>query len=419
MPRATIRSDIIPIRASLGGISGAKIQGMKKLLIGSLFALALTVGFGVSHAQAAALTGWAWGENFGWISFNSGDSGAGGGPYGVLVDTSGNWSGYAWSQYLGWVSFNAADTAVCGSAANLNTSTGVVTGWGRALVYGGTDGCIELSGTNHTSPSPGGSGGVTYDSNSNVLKGWAWGGDAAAHTGPGWIQFNPPDHPVTYNTNLSGTCTATSPYQNVSPNTNVSFQATASWGTAPFTYAWNPPPESYGSSNTFSATYSASGAGPTVKIKDSTGLTTNTVSCPSVTVLAPLGSSNLQIGRTVASANSSNLTVKQTNPFALVWNYTMSDDYSCTATVNPDPSNSSWNTNWKSLTLNPNDNGDGTKTWSGNTGTALKAGTIAVPVTPGIYQFGITCTSSLTPTPNPTQSVNATLKVNSSSEKEI
>ena len=199
----------------------------------------------------------------------------------------------------------------------------------------------------------------------------------------------------------------------------MTFQATATSGTAPYTYAWNPPPSNYNAPNQYTASYANSAPGPSVVIRDSESIVSNTISCPAVTVLAPIGSSNLQIGRTVSTATTNSLTIKQTNAFAVKWNLTVTSDYSCVPSVNPDPNNSNWNTYWKSNSLNPVDNGDGTKTWSGDTSTNLKAGTVAVPITPGIYQLGITCTSSATPTPNPTQSTSATLKINSSSEKEI
>ena len=135
---------------------------MTKKLIGLAFALAV-VATGAASAHAATLTGWAWTETFGWLSFNSADSGAGGGPYAVSIDPSGNWSGYAWSPNLGWVSFNSSDVSSCGSAGYLNKSTGAVTGWARALAYSGTSGCIELSGTNHSSPDTTGNSDVTYN----------------------------------------------------------------------------------------------------------------------------------------------------------------------------------------------------------------------------------------------------------------
>lgn len=404
---------------------------MKKLA--GFLLVVFFLGFGAVSAQAANLYGWAWSETFGWISFNSSDAGAGGGPYAVTINSSGDWSGYAWSEYLGWVSFNASDVpAVCSASpqAHLNTSTGAVTGWAYAKVYGsGADGCIELSGANHVSPSPGGSGGITYDFNSGVMKGWAWGGDTTNNTGPGWIQFNPalslpytpvvclsPDCGYTGGGGITGSCSAITPYQNLEPNTPVTFEATATSGHSPYSYNWNA--EGYDlevPTNRFTASYSASAPGPTVVVRDNDNLVTPTISCPNVTVIVPLGSSNMQIGRTVASATGNSLTLKQANPFAIVWNLTLTDDYDCSPSVSPDPNNPNWNSRWKNLNLGETDNDDGTKTWQGNTGTDLTAGTVPNSVNPGIYQFRISCTSE----DNDPQSVSVQLKVNSSTESEI
>lgn len=53
------------------------------------------------------VSGYAWSENIGWISFNSTSSG-GGIDYGVDVDIStGDFSGYAWSENIGWISFES------------------------------------------------------------------------------------------------------------------------------------------------------------------------------------------------------------------------------------------------------------------------------------------------------------------------
>lgn len=391
---------------------------MTKKIIVLAFVLAVA-SLGAASARAATLSGWAWSDGFGWISFNSGDSGAGGGPYSVAVDSSGNWSGYAWSQYLGWISFNQTDTSSCGAQAHLNTANGAVTGWGKALIYSGNEGCIELSGTNHTSPLLNGTGGVTYNSSTGQFLGYAWGGDTSAKTGPGWIQFNTPTPVVCkaadcgYSANITGTCTGVTAYQNVPPGTSVTFQANPTSGTSPYQYQWNPP-SVYNPPNQYTATYSSTSAGPTVIIKDSNGLVTQSVSCPTVTVLNPIGSSNISIGRTVASANTTSFTAKQGTPFAIKWNFTVTNTYSCVSSVSPDPSNPNWNSSWKG-TLTGTNNGDGTATYSGNTGTTLTAGTASNPVTPGMYQFAITCSG----TGLPTQSTSATLKVNSSSVNEI
>lgn len=399
---------------------------MKKYLLGLLVVLIFSI-ITTNYAHASTLTGWAWSETFGWISFNSTDSGAGGGPYSVTVDdTTGNWSGYAWSEYLGWISFNVGDAnaAACPGTrqVNLNKTTGEVVGDAYALVYGTSqDGCIELSGGTHPSPGTG----VTLNTTTGKFTGFAWAGDVTNETGPGWIDFGPSiGTPVTCGGcvgggTITGTCTATSPYQNVAPNTSVSFQAAGTSGTAPYTYNWNG--AGFAGTNSFSASYSSSAAGPTVIIKDSLGGVTNTISCPNVTVLNPIGTSNLQIGKNIAAANSTTYTVRQASPFTVVWNMTLSDDYSCSTSLSPNPGNANWTTHWVSRSLGGVSNGDGTKTWAGNTGDStnggytLTAGTSGVPITPGIYSFGAVCTSGT----NPTQTTTVQLKVNSASVNEI
>lgn len=116
---------------------------------------------------------WAWSENIGWISFNSlncdpnnntwtegglnnpdfpncpeGDSIS---NYGVSVDSFtgiGYISGYAWSPSLGWLDFDPIGTPPVypTKTAELDNSTGKVSGWARFLSYGdGWDGWVKLS----------------------------------------------------------------------------------------------------------------------------------------------------------------------------------------------------------------------------------------------------------------------------------
>jgi len=383
-----------------------------------VFVLAVLIGSVMAPAAhaATALTGWAWTDNFGWISFSSANSGAGGGPYAVSLDKlSGAFSGYAWSDNAGWISFNSSDipAACTGSRApQVNLTTGASSGYAYAMVYGASaDGCIELSGTNHTSPDMSGNGGITYDPSSGSIIGYAWGSNSPT-TGPGWIQFLASAGPTT----LSGTCQALTAHQNVLPGTNVTFEGDPTNGTPTYQYSWNNAP--YASSNNYTVSYSSSGAGPTVAMRDSTGVTTQSPAyCPNVTVLAPINqsASSIQIGRTAATANATTYSAKQNNPFAVAWNFTTSNDYTCTPNVAPDPGSQNWNTYWKSISLNPVDNGDGTETFSGNTGSTLTAGAVSGPVPAGIYQFGISCMSQA----NTTQGIDVILKVNSSSESEI
>ncbi|QQR64608.1 hypothetical protein IPH92_03535 [Candidatus Kaiserbacteria bacterium] len=151
------------------------------IVVGTLFSMR------VPNAESSAsdyLSGYAWSETMGWISFNCTDTGScGTSPYGVTAASNGALSGYAWSEYIGWISFN--ETSGCPSGAGtcapfFNSTTGVVTGWAKALAggtanSGGWDGWISLSGT-------GPDYGVT-------ATGCAWSGYAWGSTVVGWISF--------------------------------------------------------------------------------------------------------------------------------------------------------------------------------------------------------------------------------------
>jgi len=64
------------------------------------------------------LSGWAWNDQYGWISFCGGNSTSncpGTVPYRVLIDanSTGDFTNYAWNDVLGWISFNCSDPGVC------------------------------------------------------------------------------------------------------------------------------------------------------------------------------------------------------------------------------------------------------------------------------------------------------------------
>lgn len=75
------------------------------------------------------LSGYAWNDVIGWISFSctnydTGCShrGTGLGDYGVYIDGDGDFRGYAWNDVVGWISFNCANNASCGTSNfKLNT----------------------------------------------------------------------------------------------------------------------------------------------------------------------------------------------------------------------------------------------------------------------------------------------------------
>ena len=144
-----------------------------------------------------SVSGWAWSENIGWVSFscqNTMTVGTEGPDYGVDIDpTTGILSGYAWARGtdadvggIGWISFNQSDLTGCPSGtcqAKLDFTNHQLSGWARALAYGGGwDGWIKLNGANY---------GVFLDSSAKEFKGWAWGGDDSnPEAVVGWLSFN-------------------------------------------------------------------------------------------------------------------------------------------------------------------------------------------------------------------------------------
>ncbi len=167
-----------------------------------------------------ALSGYAWSENIGWISFNcTNENTCATSNYGVNV-LDGNFSGYAWSENIGWISFNSADVSGCPSSPCspvINLSTGLVSGWAKALsASGGWDGWIKLSGT-ATNGSPYG---VSFSGTS--ASGYSWGSDVI-----GWISWSGSGYGVTSLVdplNEAPTTTITSPAISITIPENQSQQ---------------------------------------------------------------------------------------------------------------------------------------------------------------------------------------------------
>lgn len=95
--------------------------------------------FAVENTEAAgALTGCAWNDTLGWISFDCADYDCEGGnicsesDYQVSIDANGDFQGYAWNDLDGWISFNCANDSSCGvSDYKVNTAwrAGRLTGY--------------------------------------------------------------------------------------------------------------------------------------------------------------------------------------------------------------------------------------------------------------------------------------------------
>lgn len=67
--------------------------------------------WGVANA-GGSLTGWAYSDAVGWISFDSVSAGS---PvsYGVSIAPDGAFTGYAWNDVVGWISFNCSNQGTC------------------------------------------------------------------------------------------------------------------------------------------------------------------------------------------------------------------------------------------------------------------------------------------------------------------
>lgn len=166
----------------------------------------------IAHGAGGNTSGFVWSDTIGWISLSNETDGSTA-PYGVSVGTTNyasqgtdSLSGYAWSDNVGWISFNR-DTAGnpplapfsggSGAIAQVNWSTGKITGWARALSAcdpscatnsgaglnaGGWDGWIRLSDDANTSWA---GNGARVDLTTGDLKGYAWGDSVV-----GWIKMD-------------------------------------------------------------------------------------------------------------------------------------------------------------------------------------------------------------------------------------
>jgi hypothetical protein len=205
----------------------------KKLFLVFIFAFLFLFGvkfYPVFAGSEHNLSGWAWSENIGWISFNSINQGTGA-NYGVKVASNGRLSGYAWSENIGWITFNQNELGGCPNTpcrADFDKTGGNVTGWARALANGGGwDGWISLSGSNY---------GVTVDQCG--WQGWAWGSNVI-----GWISFSGANYGVLGTgdacslINFSFSALPSSGYAPLS--TILTASLTGGIGTINYTFWWN------------------------------------------------------------------------------------------------------------------------------------------------------------------------------------
>ncbi len=107
----------------------------------------LVFHFQETSAQAGEypLSGWAWSENYGWISLNIANTQPSctvdtcSNYYSVQVDSNNNLSGYGWSSNLGWIGFGAT----VGRTASLDGNSGKIEGYAQVVSLG-EDGWIHF-----------------------------------------------------------------------------------------------------------------------------------------------------------------------------------------------------------------------------------------------------------------------------------
>lgn len=172
----------------------------KNIFFSLLLFFAVFIVFGILKVRAGTsenMMGWLWGGSddgagsstgIGWISMNNINPGAGGGvSYGVNIPGGdGDVSGYAWSENIGWVSFNQGDLAGCpdGNCYARRSGNNLI-GWVHILSIrdagvnsGGWFGWVKLSGMAQN----GSLYGVKVDGSN--LAGHAWSDEL------GWIDFS-------------------------------------------------------------------------------------------------------------------------------------------------------------------------------------------------------------------------------------
>lgn len=131
------------------------------------------------------VSGWAWADTAGWISFNctnvAGECDRS--NYGVTIDpTTGQFSGYAWADNVGWISFTRDATMGTPPAAPFNgaenysavwdKTTNALTGWAKILSMG-SGGWLQFRD-------------AYADPTTARLSGWMWNGNSDG-TGMGWV----------------------------------------------------------------------------------------------------------------------------------------------------------------------------------------------------------------------------------------
>ncbi len=101
------------------------------------------VNYRVTNDANGNLSGWAWSDTIGWVSFDCHNPETGGSSpdysctqslYRVKIDSSGNFSGFAWNDIVGWISFNCNQTETGNLCATSNYK--VMANWAPGAIKG-------------------------------------------------------------------------------------------------------------------------------------------------------------------------------------------------------------------------------------------------------------------------------------------
>jgi hypothetical protein len=234
-----------------------------------LFSLLVLIA-GTSFVLASAtdtISGYAWSSNIGWIKTNNCTDPSdtttcdGGQAYGLTTTVpttktgTSAITGYAWSSNIGWINFQPGICVTNGCTnPTINWDTGKISGFAQAcgvyitgctgtgptnsymdnLYLGGWDGFISLNPKNASGAVLGG---VSVNTSTGVMSGYAWGSDVL-----GWINFDGVKIKITTPTCPDGTpMPATGICQNVNQPTMTFEGPSCVAATDPYpVFSWYP-----------------------------------------------------------------------------------------------------------------------------------------------------------------------------------
>lgn len=171
---------------------------LKVFFIGLIvaFILVFSISNYIKAGSGDNVSGWAWNDVLGWISFNCTDDSCIPIDYGVNVEANGNLTGYAWSEAVGYIWFNPDGPfpGLPNYSAQKNLGDGKVSGWARICSMADDPGSCSggtVAGWIKMRKDPADAGGDygVYVDRCYQFRDFAWSDDF------GWISFNCLDDP--------------------------------------------------------------------------------------------------------------------------------------------------------------------------------------------------------------------------------